>query len=193
MPLHGLLVGAGAGGQLVHRQLARVLHPFQQLRLGPGKVQHPAAGGEGALLPGAVIRHVGESQAELGQLLGKLLDLPPAGGAHHIVLRVVHGVGDGVQQLAAVLLPAQGDVEGDHIAVALLRPVVVDEPVFDGPGGVGQKGTPVSLIGQHRLIEGQHGDAQLVLVAVFRGSVDELHRFGPDKAHVLTDEGVRRL
>ena len=106
---------------------------------------------------------------------------------------MVHGVGDGVQQLAAVLLPAQGGVEGDHIAVALLRPVVVDEPVFDGPGGVGQKGAPALLIGQHRLIEGQHGDAQLVLVAVFRGGVEKLHRLRADKAHVLTDEGVRRL
>ena len=57
-------------------------------------------------------------------------------------------------------------MEGDHIAVALLRPVVVDEPVADGPGGVGQEGAPISLIGQHCLVEGQHGDAQLVLVAV---------------------------
>lgn len=84
-------------------------------------------------------------------------------------------------------------MEGDHIAVALLCPVVVDEPVFDGPGGVGQKGAPALLIGQHRLIEGQHGDAHLVLVAVFRGGVKKLHRLRPDKAHVLTDEGVRRL
>ena len=193
MPLHGLLVGAGAGGQLAHGQLARVLHPLEQLRLGPGEVQHPAAGGEGPLLPGAVVRHIGEGQAELGQLLGKLLDLPPAGGAHCIVLGVVHGVGDGVQQLAAVLLPAQGGVEGDHIAVALLRPVVVDEPVFNSTGGVGQKSAPALLIGQHRLIEGQHGDAQFVLMAVFRGGMKKLHRLRADKAHVLTDEGVRRL
>ena len=193
VPLHGLFVGAGAGGKLVHGQLARVLHPLEQFRLGPGEVQHPAAGGEGPLLARAVVRHVGEGQAELGQLLGELLDLPPAGGAHHIVRPVVHGVGDGVQQLAAVLLPAQGGVERDHVAVALLRPVVVDEPVFDGTGGVGQKSAPALLIGQHRLIEGQHGDAQFVLVAVFRGGVEKLHRLRADKAHVLTDEGVRRL
>ena len=84
-------------------------------------------------------------------------------------------------------------MEGDHVAVAFLRPVVVDEPVFDGPGGIGQEGAPALLIGQHRLIESQHGDAQLVLVAVLRGGVEKLHRLRADKAHVLTDEGVRRL
>ena len=88
--------------------------------------------------------------------------------------------------------PPRGGVEGDHIAVALLRPVVVDEPVFNSTGGVGQKGAPALLIGQHRLIEGQHGDAQFVLMAVFRGGVEKLHRFRADKAHVLTDEGVCR-
>ena len=51
-------------------------------------------------------------------------------------------------------------MEGDHVFVAFFRPVVVDEPVFDGPGRIGEKSAPSFLIGQDRLIEGQHGDAQ---------------------------------
>ena len=193
MPLHGLLVGAGAGGQLPHGQLARVLHPLQQLRLGPSEVQHPAAGGEGPLLPGAVVRHVGEGQAEPGQLFRELPDLTLAGSAHRVVLRMIHRIRDGVQQLGALLLPAQGRVERYHVPAALLRPVVIDEPVLDRPGGVGQERAPTLVIGQHRLVKGQHGDAQLVLVAVLRGGMDELHRLRADKSHVLTDQGVRRL
>ena len=106
---------------------------------------------------------------------------------------MIHRIRNGVQQFPAVLLPAQGRVEGNHISMALLRPVVVNEPVPDRPGGVGQKGAPALFIGQHRLIKSQHGDAQLVLVAVLRGGVDELHRLRADESHVLTDKGVRRL
>ena len=58
MPFQRLLIHTGAKRQLIHGQLARVLHPFQQLRSGAGKVQHAAARGKGPLLPGTVIRHI---------------------------------------------------------------------------------------------------------------------------------------
>ena len=84
-------------------------------------------------------------------------------------------------------------MERDHIPVAALGPVVVDEPVLDGPGRIGEEGPPVLLIAQDRLVKGQHGDAQLVLVAVLRGGMDEFYRLAADEPHVLPDQGVRRL
>ena len=75
----------------------------------------------------------------------------------------------------------------------LFRPVVVDEPVPDGPGRIGEKGPPPLFIAQNGLVEGQHGDAQLVLVAVLRGGVGEFYRLTANEAHVLADQSVRRL
>ena len=114
--------------------------------MGPGVIQHPAAGGQGALLPGAVVRHVGKGDAEGRQLGAELLDLPLAGRARLIGVRMIHRVWDGVQQLTAVLLRAQGRVEGDHVSVPLFRPVVVDEPVSDGPGRIGEERAPCTGI-----------------------------------------------
>ena len=129
----------------------------------------------------------------MGQFPGKLLNLPPAGCACLIRFGVILRVGDGVQQFTAVLLHAQGRMERDHIPVALLRPILVDEPVADGPGGVGEEGTSAFLVGQNRLIESQHGNAQLVLVAVLWGGVNKFHCLRADEAHVLLDESVRCL
>ena len=84
-------------------------------------------------------------------------------------------------------------MEGDHVSVPLFRPVVVDEPVPDGPGRIGEKRPPPLFIAQDGLVEGQHGDAQLVLVAVLRGGVGEFYRLTANKAHVLADQAIRRL
>ena len=84
-------------------------------------------------------------------------------------------------------------MERDEIAVAALGPVVVDEPVPDGAGRVGQKGPFVLFIAEDRLIEREHGDAQLVLVAVRRRGLDAFGRLAVDKAHILLDERVGRL
>ena len=61
-------------------------------------------------------------------------------------------------------------------AVSVFLPVIIDKPVLDGPGSVGQEGAPAFLVGQNRLIKGQHGDTQLVLMTILRDSMDEFHR-----------------
>ena len=192
VPLQSLPLRARAKGQLVHGQLPSLRHLFQQRWVCPGVVQHPAAGGQRPVLAGAVVRHVGEGEPEPCQLGAELLDLLLAGRAQLICPDLIPGVRQRIHQRAVLLSPARG-MEGEHIPVPPFRPVVVDEPVPDGPGRKGEKGPPAFLVPQNGLIKGQHGDAQLVLVAVLRGRVDKLHRLTANKSHVLPDQGVRRL
>ena len=70
---------------------------------------------------------------------------------------------------------------------------MVDETIPNGSGGIRQEGPAALFIGQYRLIKGQQGDAQFILVAVFRGGMNKLHGFRPDKAHILLNESVRCL
>ena len=77
--------------------------------------------------------------------------------------------------------------------MALLRPVVVNEPVSNGPGGIGQKGSLGLFIAQDGFIEGQHGNAQLVFVAVLQSSMGKFYRLAADKADILPDQGIRRF
>ena len=120
MPFQGLALHSGSFHQLIHRQFARVFHPLQQFRLSTGEIQHSAAGGKGPILPGAVVRHIGEGQSKLGQLLGKLLNLPAAGGPYLKLLGMIHCVGNEIQQFLAVLFSTQGGVERNHLPMALL-------------------------------------------------------------------------
>ena len=104
MPLHSLFIGSGARRQLVHRQAACFHQLFQQVRVGPRIVQHPAAGGQCSLLPGAVVRHIRKGDAKAGQLRSKLLNLRPAGRTHLEFGNAVPGIRQGIQPAAVPFL-----------------------------------------------------------------------------------------
>ena len=72
-------------------------------------------------------------------------------------------IGQRIAEFAAVL--AAGLLQRSVAAVAALGAVVVDQPVADWRAPQrGKKRAAALLIVQNRLIEGQQGDAQLILV-----------------------------
>ena len=77
--------------------------------------------------------------------------------------------------------------------MAFLCTIVVNQPVANSPGRIGQKGAPALLIAEYGLVKRQHGDAQLVLMAILRGGVGELHRLAADKPHILPNQKIRRF
>ena len=61
------------------------------------------------------------------------------------------------------------------------------------PGRKGEKGATSLFVGQNCLIKGQHGDTQIIFMAIFWGCVDKFDCLTADETHVLLDQGVRRL
>ena len=57
--------------------------------------------------------------------------------------------------------------------MALFLPGIVDEAAADGHGGKLQEGPPGAVILQYRFVKGEHGDAQLVILALLREPVDK--------------------
>ena len=77
--------------------------------------------------------------------------------------------------------------------MALFPAVVVDQPVANAARGVGQKGTPQTLIAQDGLIEGEHGDAQRIVMRLVQRAFDKFGRLAADEVHVLADQGIGRV
>ena len=82
VPFHGLSGYAGQLCQLRNGKFAVLYQVFQQPGMSPGSLQHFVACPEGTVLPGAVIRHIRQTDAILRQIPSELIQLLPGSRSH---------------------------------------------------------------------------------------------------------------
>ena len=100
---------------------------------------------------------------------------------------------EAVEERARVirLVPVGRAVERFHLRVARLPAPEVHEPVADHARGEGQERAAGAVVREHRLMEGEHGDPQLVVGALDRRAGEEPRRLRLDERQVVPDQLVR--
>ena len=100
---------------------------------------------------------------------------------------------DGFQQCPPFRITVYRLIQRDLPGVALLHSLIVDQAVADGSGRQLQEGASAALIRHRRLVEGEHGNAELIVLPLNGDTLQKLCRFRLDERQILPDKRIGGL
>ena len=132
MTLQGLPLHAAAGGELSQGQLFGLEQGLEQFRVPGGIAHRPAAGGQGPILPGGVLRHIGEADPKACHHCRQFGDLLLGGLQLCAVPVGVRRICQGIHQRRGVLVRSRGHVLHHILQASEIAEVKVAEAAAGG-------------------------------------------------------------
>ena len=170
VPLQRLPGHSGQLRKILDREFPGGKKPLQKPWIFFCAGQRLIAGLQSAVLLWTVVRHVGKRDPEFRQSSGIFLNLFPGRHPDLPLFHIAFTALQRIQQRPILILTVRL-VKGDHLPVAALLPVMIDQPVPDPPAGKSQKCPPGFFIIQDCFIESKHGNRKLVILPFHRRPV----------------------